>query len=425
MSHKAPFQSLQALFKQMQLHAATPSVTDWMPYREYDTQDRLYFNTRSIGFAKVIEPLAGANDELVDSLNKIICNLPDGNEWDYQFVMLGTHQVDDYLAVNRDKASVRGGINAALAQKEYVFSRYSAQHGFPTKKNETYRLDLKNYRCALFVSHSGGEVDELLAMREVLEIELVQSNIFHRDMPPEEFITHLSQTLNFNQQETTLSTRDYTPYEPINEQVLAPYSHYLANPESVQYQAAIDNNDIDGVVVNFTLSTLPTEFRLYGFPEVLASLKDSAKSLKCPFRISCNLHIHDKAKAKIDNDKKLKTAEKWASSPMGRFMPKVGEEIAERKHLADGFDRDTCKLAGMMFTVTLFTNNKDRRKDMTAAKNTFAAAGLTIAPVRHQQMQAYFAALPFFLANGMFNDMKKSGRIRTIKTTNVVNFLPI
>ncbi|MBD1576951.1 type IV secretion system protein TraC [Vibrio sp. S11_S32] len=419
------FKPLHDFYKQIQSQSNAPSLTDWLPYREYDADDELYFNTRSVGFAKIIEPLAGANDELVESLNKFLCKLPDGEEWDYQFVMLGTHQVDDYLELNRKAASVRGGINAALAQKEYAFSRYSACYGFPTKKNNTYRLDLKNYRCALFVSRAGCEVEELKLMKEVLETELIQSNIFNQNMTPAEFITHLSQTLNFNHKDTRLTVRDYNRHEPINEQVLASHSRYLTTPEAIHYQTTIGEEDHDGVVVNFTLSKLPSEFRLYAFPEVLASLTDSAKSLKCPFRISCNVHIHEKTSAKEKNDRKLKTAEKWASSPMGRLMPKVGEEIAERKHLAQGFDNDSCKLSGMVFTLTLFTTKELMNQDITSARKTFEAAGLDITPVRHLQMQALLATLPFFLPNGMFQDMKKLGRIRTIKTSNIVNFLPI
>jgi len=421
---QARFQDLKACYEHMQRRSEAPSLTQWLPYREYDAQLALYFNTRNIGFSKVLEPLAGANDQLVDSLNKILCELPDGESWDYQFVMLGTHQVDDYLAQNRDKASLRGGINAALAQKEYQFAQYGAKYGFPTKKGNSIRMDLKHYRCALFVSSSSATVQEMVDVREVLDSKLSGADVHSRPMTPDEFITHVSQTLNFNPHNTSLKGKTYQPLESIHEQILAPASEFLTRPDGIAYRTSEGEQDIDGVIVTYTLSKLPREFRLYGFPEVLASLAGS-KSLKCPFRVSCNVHVHDKGRAKIRNQKKLNAAKKWGNSPMAMFMPNVAEEIAERKHIADAFEQDIGGLAGMVFTVTLFTNEEDRRRDMTAAEQSFEKAGLDIETIRHLQLPSLLASLPFCLAGGMFSDLKKLGRVRTLKTNNAVNFLPI
>ena len=49
---QARFQDLKACYEHMQRRSEAPSLTQWLPYREYDAQLALYFNTRNIGFAK-------------------------------------------------------------------------------------------------------------------------------------------------------------------------------------------------------------------------------------------------------------------------------------------------------------------------------------------------------------------------------------
>ena len=344
------YQPLSYFVEQLKSQRDTPTMTEWLPYREYDSEKELYINTSSIGFAYIVEPLAGANDELVENLNAILCDLPDGDSWDYQFTMMGTHQVEEVLQANKKAACLRGGINQVLAEKEYQFAQYATKKGFPSKLGDEYRYDLKNYRCAIFVSQRGHDEKEVLRVKNVLKTKLSTAGLYFVPMPPKAFITHISQTLNFNPHEMTLAQREYNELVPINEQILAEFSEHLALPQSLKYRAGLGDHNVEGVMVTYSLSKLPSEFRMYGFPEALASLDDS-KSLKCPFRISCNVHIHDKAQSRLSNGKKIKSLQKWANSPMGMMMPNAREELAEREHIEHGFERDTLKISGMLYYV--------------------------------------------------------------------------
>ena len=109
---------------------------------------------------------------------------------------------------------------------------------------------------------------------------------------------------------------------------------------------------------------------------------------------------------------------------MAAFMPTVKKELAEREALQDGFLRDEFKIASMVFTLTLFSNKEDMKIDMESARGAFREAGLTIIEANMIQGQTLLASLPFNMLK-FFNDCKVAGRVRQVKTSNLVNFFPV
>ncbi|MCC4791365.1 DUF5934 domain-containing protein, partial [Vibrio splendidus] len=73
----------------------------------------------------------------------------------------------------------------------------------------------------------------------------------------------------------------------------------------------------------------------------------------------------------------------------------------------------------------LFTDKTHQKKDTQAAKESFSHAGLDIIPLKMNQPQALLSTLPFMMSEGLWGDCKKAGRVRTLKSSNLVNLFPL
>ncbi|MCC4854117.1 DUF5934 domain-containing protein, partial [Vibrio lentus] len=76
----------------------------------------------------------------------------------------------------------------------------------------------------------------------------------------------------------------------------------------------------------------------------------------------------------------------------------------------------------MVLNLTLFTHKAQQRHDVQSAKEAFSATGLDIKEQIMMQSQSVLSALPFLMSEGVWEDCGRAGRVRTLKSANVVNF---
>ncbi|MFC1502838.1 type IV secretion system protein TraC [Pseudomonadota bacterium] len=397
-----------------------------LPYRFYDDVTGVFENKSSRGFGLSLAVLGGANDDLVTSLNAIICNLPEGSKWDYQFVLVGNNQVADLIEQNTHTMAARGGICEQFASNQGIYARHSARQGFSTRLNKAYHYDLKDYNACLFVSTTDTR-DALLEAKDMLAAELTQCGLNHSPVSPVELITHVREHLNFNRHQDRPQPATYNGYEPINTQTLSPDSEFLIHRAHMDTRHTPLDTDtpVRTRIVNLGLARLPNDFRLYGFSNCLASLRRTANSLQCPHRISVNFRIEGTGEQITENDSKIQSLTKVVGSKMRLLVPSAEEELEERKDLQHGLMHQEYKIATMVMTVSLYTTQEKARTHTTVATSTFREAGLTVVRTNMLQGQSTLSTLPFAMTEGYFKDCQKAARTRTMKTSNVVNFFPI
>ncbi|HIF9442144.1 TPA: type IV secretion system protein TraC [Photobacterium damselae] len=396
-----------------------------LPYRYFNDDTGLFENQHALGFGKHLGVLGGANDEFVSALNDLVMRLPEGDKWDYQFVLTGNNQVGHIVDRNLEAASIRGGIVETIARNQAIYAHHAAKHGYNTKLGSSYRFDLKNYQAYFFCTSSDKE-EAVSNLKDTIDYSLVQAGLDHKPMTPTDLIDHVSQVLNFNSSRTTPKTPNYNEDEFLHSQMLELDSEFLIHRRYVESRCTFEHQKETAHtrIVNFTLRKLPPEFRLYAFSNCLASLRNAANALRCPFRISCNFRVEPTGKQKVSNENKIRSLSKLVSSPMGNFVPTAKKELEERKLLQDAFLREETKVASMVFTLTLFTHPETMKGDVAAAMGVFSEAGLPIVEADMIQGQTLLASLPFNMLS-FYKDCHMAGRVRTIKTSNLVNFFPI
>ena len=404
----------------------SPHLHEELPYRFFDEEKGMYINTSSIGFVLDIEPLSGANDDIVESLNKILCQLPEGAHWDYQITLSSNNRVGDTIEANRTASSVLGGIHAIFAENQAIYANYGAKHGFDHRLGSNTKLDLRRYDCRFCVSTTKANEEALLDTKETLTIALSTLGLGVKTALPNSLIASVRDTLNFSHTASTPTSGDYNEFDPINTQVLSPDSEFLVRDSDIQYQFTNEQGKQEqGAIVTFGLQRLPINFALAMLPNCGADITQASRSITCPYQMTVNFRLNDTGSERIGNEKKIRSLDKWLNSPMAKFMPNIGVELNDRRLLQQGLESEECKLARATVTITLFSTEKTRKRDSAAAVDAFSNASVRISPNTMIQGASFMSTLPFMGSDGYFDDCARLGLVRTIKTSNLVNFIPL
>lgn len=394
-----------------------------LPYRFFDDKQNIFINTKSSGFGFKLDVLGGANDELVESLNKFIMELPQGNKWDYQFSMFGNNQVSNLIENNEKLMSKRGGICERLAKNETTYANFAAHNGFLHRQK--HHFDLRNYQSYLFVSTTSDEKEALLDAQSMIITTLTQLGFNITAITPPVLMEYVGEILNFNKFKERRKQYDYNELEQLNTQVIERDSEFLLSRKYTDTRHSEDNKTINTRIVNLGLRKLPNDFRLYGLPECISSLRNVAQTIPCPHLLTLNFKIDEMGKVTSENDSKISSLLKTVESKMKLLIPTAEGELAERKDIQQALISKSYGIASMVLTLTIFTDSDNYKVHTQAAKGAFSTGGLDIIPLDMLQGQSLLAVLPFMMIDGYWNDTKIAGRMRTMKTSNLANFLPI
>lgn len=394
-----------------------------LPYRTFDVKTGLFHNKKGVGFGFKLSILAGANDDLVDSFNRLIMDLPSGNKWDYHFSMLGHNHVSHMMEQNATIKSARGGVCAKLAQQEADYGKFAAQNGFSHRQKHYF--DVKDYDAWLFVS-STADIESVIDCKESLYTSLSQTGLSLTPLTPETLINYVEGILNFDPTKTAPSQSEYAPEELIYKQILSPDTEFLTRRNYTDIRFSNHQRQIVSPrIISLGLRSTPRSFRLYSLPDCFSSLKNVAKNVQCPHLMTLNFRNQDTGNFANKNGARIGELEKTLKSPMAMLFPQAKKELAEREHIRDELSDGLNAMASMHMTLTLFTNKKNERVHRTTAINAFRAGGLDMQVISMLQSQALMTTLPFMMSDGFWGDCDRAGHIHTVKTSNVANLLPL
>src|SRR5207253_10367661 len=88
--------------------------------------------------------------------------------------------------------------------------------------------------------------------------------------------------------------------------------------------------------------------------------------------------------------------------------------VRERLSQGDKIVKTSCNLI-------LFSKEKDAPGTERKVRDLYQANGWTLKKTSYLQFQSFLSCLPMRMTEGMFEDMKKFGRLRTMTAFNAVN----
>lgn len=417
--------NLDGLFKSRK--RSGEAMHDQFPYMYFDRKTNFFYNTSSVGFGFDLTPLPYANDSVVEGINTLLCSvLPEGNVWDYQIALKSTSRINTVVEANRRASSVFGGVYEKFANNQAIYNNYGAKHGFISSYNEQAKFDLREYQATIFVSNRKGDVKKLADLQESLNIALTQMGIHVEPYKPEHLLGKVVDNLNFSLSAVTQPQVQYNSLEELYKQVLAPDSEFLVHDTNIECAFTNERNKRESVrIVTLGLQNLPHEFHLFRLPNCFSDIYNYSRSIQCPFELSVNFQILDSGKAQVENDTNLEKQRKWAKTPIGKLIPDLPQKIAEAEMLQKGLHSQKCKTAKMSFTLTLFSSKESFKADKKAALNAFQNESLRLVPNDLCHAACFLSTFPFMGSDGYFDDLERLRLVRTVKTSNLANFLPL
>lgn len=184
-------------------------------------------------------------------------------------------------------------------------------------------------------------------------------------------------------------------------------------------------NRIRTKITNLSIRTLPDEFALWQSPNNFFNVFRASQAIRCPFLISVHLRLIPSQEAKAKAQSTYLSMAKKANSIYAKYISGTQETAAEWKKIRDELAANEIRLALSFFNLVLFSKDGEEKHDESAAISCFRYNKIELCNTKYMQLQSFLATLPFVMSEGMFNDLKKAGRLKTLTTWNLANLLPL
>lgn len=402
----------------------TPSMLfQMMPYQYYDEKTQLFINKGSHGFGFLLEPSVGADEALVQSMADLIKNKIT-DEVEVQWCLLGHPWVGSTLEAAFETQKRAGGIFEELSRRAMDYHKKAALQGYKNKRN--IPAVLRDYQCYFWVSQKNThDVDLFLSVRDEIEAELKVSRLYFTRITLDRFLALLHALTSPNLHKLHFPEVTHNPLETLDKQVLNLGTSFTVEPEHIDIQYQHETEFFTTRAVSLSVNKFPDRFALWMTPDLFCNLFRSEKGITCPFLMTLHARLIPQSQAKQLAGRKFFSLDKRARAPYAKFVTGTVEGAHEWKHLRDQLADDSIRLCETFFNITLFSDPKTSKEEVAKAFSTFRYNGIELYVTRYTQMQNYLSCLPFFNSEGLFNDLKRFGKVSKMTHWNVANLIPI
>lgn len=387
-----------------------------LPYESYDEISGLFVNKKSIGFMLEASTLIGSSEEIENILSSVITDtLP--TTADLHFLLWASPKIEPILEAFYQHRS-KNETFAWLAQKRIDYLRKGTKESL----SSTGSLLLRNFRLFISVSipKKHGSIDsELVGLRDNLESSLKSINMATKRCNAEEFISVVSDVITPKSDSSPTAYR-WNEYDSLSLQVTDPEWNIHVLPNSLIFSS--ENEKVD--VRCLTVREFPQKATLWKVSENLGQMFNSTLQIPCPFLMSFSLRKMNQEKAIANTQMVSMNRESTAKSPLAKFKPSVNREYEDwayvKQRLAEGDS-----LVKTFYQITLFSNPDDANGNEKRVRDLYRANGWKLRKESYLQFPTWLASLPMVMSEGLFEDLKYFGRLRTMTASNAVNIAPI
>jgi conjugal transfer ATP-binding protein TraC len=411
-------------------------LSDWLPYRVFDTSNRLYFNSGSKGFILSVTPLIGADERTGEILGSFFSEgLPSGAC--LQVLHHASPRISRIIAPWFAPRYAQGGIYEAIARHraarlyDMVWNSGSADAPFHTRHHQVI--------ISLGVpSASQVTNEELIQCREGLMSMLRSLNLGVSELAPQDLIALIDDLTS----PTTAPQDDAVPYNPLDpiaaqsirrdielvvheDRMLLRTERFRATGNSEHGVPEIGTVYPDCFDVrHYGVRNMPQRWAPWECARLIGDLFTDKLRFPCPAATMLCLVYPDQEAAGARAGFKFMRTTSLAATKSARFLPKIAEQSAEWQHVQAELQEGR-KLVQVFYGVTAWSPLGDGDRNERAIKSIYKAAGWDLIDERFLQIQGLLAAMPLMLADGLAKDMVRLKRMKTLLSTTAANIAPM
>jgi conjugal transfer ATP-binding protein TraC len=417
-------------------------IADLLPYRFFDSDSNLFFNQSSIGFLLEAIPLTGASDQVIDTITGTITDgLPEGCT--VQFINWASPKTADILRQWQEPRQKVGGIYEKLAKKR-VEHFYNANFKSVFK---TSPFTIKDFRLVICVSVpiqkgndfiskmitkiSSNDTEELEIIRLIDKLKHLQDQlkttfktigIYSSLMAAKELISFLDEIININNspEKTPIN---YDPLNNINRQIVDLENHLQVDEDNLTFFA--DNPEKQIKARCFSVKNYPTVWAQWQCRDLIGDYFQDLRKMEYPFLTAFSLTIPaNEAALQAKASAKNFNATRMADTPIAKFLPEIRTKAMEWQFVASKTNAGQ-KILKTIYQVIVFAPpNKINEAEQTI-KSIYKANGWDLSKDKYINLQSFLAALPFTQSEGLFDDLEKMGRTKTMVSWTCANLAPL
>jgi conjugal transfer ATP-binding protein TraC len=411
-------------------------LSDWLPYRVFDTSNRLYFNSGSKGFILSVTPLIGADERTGEILGSFFSEgLPSGAC--LQVLHHASPRISRIVAPWFAPRYAQGGIYEAIARHraarlyDLVWNSGSADAPFHTRHHQV--IISLGVPSASQVSN-----EELIQCRDGMMSMLRSLNLGVSELAPQDLIALVDDLTS----PTTAPQDDavpYNPLDPIAAQAIRRDIELVVHEDRMLLRTErfrATGNSEHGVpeigtvypdcfdVRHYGVRNMPQRWAPWECARLIGDLFTDKLRFPCPAATMLCLVYPDQEAAGARAGFKFMRTTSLAATKSARFLPKIAEQSAEWQHVQAELQEGR-KLVQVFYGLTVWSPLGDGDRNERAIKSIYKAAGWDLIDERFLQIQGLLAAMPLTLADGLAKDMVRLKRMKTLLSTTAANIAPM
>jgi conjugal transfer ATP-binding protein TraC len=389
-----------------------------LPYEAYDEKNALFVNKKSIGFVLESSILTGATEETENILASLLTDILPSYA-DLQVLLWASHKIGPVLDHFEAARSGQGEIFEWLAKQRTTFLKQGALHSLSTSGTLLLR-DFKLYFVLSIPKKENDEpIDELKELRQAIQSSLKSIQVTTHDISIENFISFLRDVINPTAK-VYPEHPEWNPWDALNLQLTDPEVGLKIYRNRLLFERETESWDVRC----FTVNQFPKQMSQWRMTESIGQLFNSTLQIPCPFLISFTIRALDHEKSVAQAQMKYMNKDSTAKSPLAKFKPAANKEYQDwqfvRERLSEG-DR----LVKVFYQVILYTSPEKASIYERKLRDLYRANGWKLRKSPFVQFQSWLAMLPMMMTEGLFEDLKKLGRLRTMTAFNAITIAPL
>ncbi len=392
-------------------------LSSLLPYETYDPDTQIFYNKKSVGFILEVAPLTGASEQTVQILASLLTDvLP--TQADLQCLLWASDKIGDSIDAFALERSQTSGIFFWLAQKRAEYLKSGTLNSLAA--SGTYILrDFRLYLVVSLPNKNKENSEQLIQVREDMISSLRSLQMASRNIPIENFLSLMTDLLNPSSS-CYPAQQTWHELEALALQITDPEYQLTVYPNQLKFHTEQE----DWAVRCFTVRDFPQTMTQWLMSDSLGQLFNNALQIPCPFLISFHMRPLDQEKSSSRAQMHFLNKDSTARSPLAKFKPTIRQEHQDwafvRDRLADG-DR----LVKVFYQVVIYAPTDMVASAERKVRDLYRANGWKLRKEAFLQLQSWLAMLPMMMTEGLFEDLRIFGRLRTLNAFAAANLMPL
>ena len=409
-----------------------PQFSRVLPYRDYDAETGLFMNEKTMGFMLEAQPINGANETIVSSLENLMrTKLP--REVPVAVHLVSSHLVGQDIEYGLRELSWTGEKADTFNAITRAYYLRAAETQFPLPDNLDLPLTLRNYRvyiscCVPRKKNSTTQIVELENQIKVLRASLGGAYIPTRILDAAGMVELMRELINPDPHEMYRVPYKLDPYQDLNYQCVDDSFDMQVTAGHLKIgRLGRDGKECVTRVTSYHLESDPEMAFLWTAADNYANLLNPELSISCPFVITLTLMVEDQVKTQNEANLKFMDVEKKSKTSYAKYFPNVIKEMQEWGDIRQRLATNQTSLVSYFFNITTYT--ADSTEASLAAEqqvlNSYRKGGFQLIPARYHHLRNFLAMMPFKCGEGLFKELQAAGVVKRAETFQVANLLPI